>query len=56
MKILLFITQNYNMIIDEDILKKLELYIKMQNIELLKLIANEEKWNYKELLQKYIEK
>jgi len=44
------------MFIDEDILEKLELYIKMQNMVLLKLIANEEEWNYKELLQKYIEK
>jgi hypothetical protein len=44
------------MFIDEDILKKLELYIKIQNMVLLKLIANEEEWNYKELLQKYIEK
>ena len=42
------------MFIDEDILKKLELYIKIQNMVLLKLIANEEEWNYKELLQKYI--
>ena len=44
------------MIIDEDILEKLELYIKIQNMELLKLIANSEGWNYKELLKKYIEK
>jgi hypothetical protein len=44
------------MFIDEDILEKLELYIKIQNMVLLKLIANEEEWNYKELLQKYIEK
>jgi hypothetical protein len=44
------------MFIDEDILKKLELYIKIQNMVLLNLIATEEEWNYKELLQKYIEK
>ena len=34
-------------------MEQLEIYIKMQNIQLLKLIANNEKWNFKELI-KYI--
>tara|TARA_Y100000389_G_C17357014_1_gene461677 strand:+ start:260 stop:412 length:153 start_codon:yes stop_codon:yes gene_type:complete len=32
----------------------LELYIKIQNIELLKYIAKKEKLNYKDLCKKYI--
>lgn len=34
-------------------MEQLEIYIKMQNIQLLKLIANNEKWDFKELI-KYI--
>ena len=33
---------------------KLEILIKMQNIQLLKYIAFKEEWNYKELCKKYI--
>ncbi len=36
-----------------NLMEQLEIYIKMQNIQLLKLIANNEKWNFKELI-KYI--
>lgn len=32
----------------------LELYVKIQNIELLKYIAKKEKLDYKELCKKYI--
>ena len=32
----------------------LELYIKIQNIEILKNIAKKEKLNYKDLFKKYI--
>tara|TARA_B100001093_G_C26075692_1_gene696479 strand:+ start:33 stop:185 length:153 start_codon:yes stop_codon:yes gene_type:complete len=32
----------------------LELYIKIQNVELLKYIAKKEKLNYKDLCKKYI--
>ena len=32
----------------------LDLYIKIQNLELLKYIANKEKLDYKELYKKYI--
>ena len=31
-----------------NLLEQLTIYINMQNIQLLKLIANNEKWNYKE--------
>lgn len=34
-------------------MEQLEIYVKMQNIQLLKLIANNEKWDFKELI-KYI--
>lgn len=34
-----------------NLLEQLTIYINMQNIQLLKLIANNEKWNYKELLK-----
>ena len=44
------------MIIDEDILKKLMIYIKIQNIELLRIIAIEEGWDFKHLVNDYIEK
>jgi|TARA_B100001094_G_scaffold221047_1_gene215119 hypothetical protein len=33
---------------------KLEILIKMQNIQLLKYIAFKEEWDYKELCKKYI--
>ena len=36
-----------------NLMEQLEIYIKMQNIQLLKLIANNEKWDFKELI-KYI--
>lgn len=36
------------------ILDKLDILIKMQNIQLLKYIAYKEDWNYKELCKKYI--
>ena len=38
------LSKNYNL------LEELSIYIKIQNIQLLKLIANNEKWNFKELL------
>lgn len=54
------IIQSYNkltiMIIDEDILKNLMIYIKIQNIELLRIIAIEEGWDFKYLVNDYIEK
>ena len=34
-----------------NLLEQLTIYINMQNIQLLKLIANNEKWNYKDLLK-----
>lgn len=43
----MIIQKKYNM------MEQLEIYVKMQNIQLLKLIANNEKWNFKELI-KYI--
>ena len=42
------------MLIDESILKQIEIYIKAQNIQLFKLIAENEKWDFKELCKKYI--
>lgn len=36
------------------ILDKLDILIKMQNIQLLKYIAYKEEWDYKELCKKYI--
>lgn len=33
---------------------KIEILIKMQNIQLLKYIAFKEEWDYKELCKKYI--
>lgn len=33
-----------------NLLEQLTIYIKIQNIQLLKLIANNEKWDFKELL------
>tara|TARA_B100000900_G_scaffold275095_1_gene235103 strand:- start:40 stop:174 length:135 start_codon:yes stop_codon:yes gene_type:complete len=43
----MIIQKKYNM------MEQLEIYVKMQNIQLLKLIANNEKWDFKELI-KYI--
>ena len=34
-----------------NLLEQLTIYINMQNIQLLKLIASNEKWNYKDLLK-----
>jgi len=34
-----------------NLLEQLTIYINMQNIQLLKLIANNENWNYKDLLK-----
>ena len=34
-----------------DLLEQLTIFIRIQNIQLLKLIAYNEKWNYKELLK-----
>ena len=36
------------------VIEKLEILIKIQNIQLLKYIAYKEEWNYKELCKKYI--
>ena len=36
------------------ILDKLDILIKIQNIQLLKYIAYKEEWDYKELCKKYI--
>lgn len=44
------------MIIDEDILKQLMIYIKIQNIELLRIISIQEGWDFKYLVNDYIEK
>jgi hypothetical protein len=33
-----------------NLLEQLSIYIKIQNIQLLKLIANNEKWDFRELL------
>ena len=42
------------MLIDENILKQIEVYVKAQNIQLLKLIAANENWDFKELCKKYL--
>ena len=42
------------MFIEESILKKIEVYVKAQNIQLLKLIAANENWDFKELCKKYL--
>ncbi len=34
-----------------DLVEQLSIFIRMQNIQLLKLIAYNEKWDYKELLK-----
>ncbi len=34
-----------------DLLEQLTIFIRMQNIQLLKLISYNEKWDYKELLK-----
>jgi len=39
------------MIIDEKIMKQIQLYIKVQNIQLIKYIATEEGWDFKELIK-----
>ena len=36
------------------VIEKLDILIKMQNIQLLKYIAYKEEWDYKELCKKYI--
>ena len=36
------------------VIEKLEILIKIQNIQLLKYIAYKEEWNYKDLCKKYI--
>lgn len=46
-------TKEQNITKEYNLLEQLAIYIKIQNIQLLKLIANNEKWNLKELL-KYI--
>ena len=43
------------MIIENTLKKKIEYYIKYQNMQLLKLIAETEGWNYKELCLKYLQ-
>ena len=40
--------------IEKELLNKIEVYIKAQNIQLLKLIAINENWNFKELCKKYL--
>jgi len=40
--------------IEELFLKHIEVYVKAQNIQLLKYIAINEGWNYKELYKKYL--
>ena len=42
--------QNTTLSKNYDLLEELSIYIKIQNIQLLKLIANNEKWDLKELL------
>lgn len=37
-----------------DILKDIEIIIKIQNVNLLKYIAFKKNWNYRELCKKYI--
>ena len=39
--------------IDKEILDMLEVYIKVQNIQLLKYIAQNEEWNFKELCKRW---
>lgn len=46
--------KNTDKIIDENILEILEVYIKVQNIQLLKYIAQNEEWNFKELCKSYL--
>ena len=40
--------------IDSEILKELEVYIKAQNIQLLKYIAQCEGWDFKILCKRYL--
>ena len=42
------------MFIEESILKKIEVYVKAQNIQLFKLIAENENWDFKELCKRYL--
>ena len=42
---------NNKMIIDDKLMKEIEIYIKVQNIHLLKYIAKEEGWDFKELIK-----
>ena len=39
------------MIIDDKIVDIMKIYIKIHNIELLRYIANNENWDFKELLK-----
>ena len=40
--------------IDQVLLEEIEVYIKVQNIQLLKYIAQCEGWDFKELCKKYL--
>jgi len=40
--------------IEDFFLKHIEVYVKIQNIQLLKYIAINEGWDYKELCKKYL--
>jgi hypothetical protein len=58
-KLLFYIKKNIIMYLEEYLKKKLShininLYIKIQNLELLKYIAKKEKIDYRELCKKYI--
>jgi hypothetical protein len=46
--------KNTDNIVDENILEIMEVYIKVQNIQLLKYIAQNEEWNFKELCKFYL--
>jgi hypothetical protein len=39
------------MIIDKEFMDNIIIYIKVQNIQLLKYIASNENWDFKELIQ-----
>ena len=42
------------MIIHDDIIDELTIYIKIQNIQLLKFISLCENWNFKDLCEEYL--
>ena len=42
------------MIIDDDIIEELTIYIKIKNIQLLKFISLCEKWDFKDLCKEYL--